>query len=229
MVRPDAGAPDRRDRPGRCRKRRPWIDWLHTARDQAALVRGFVKWDDQPASVAAAFESLMRASQIARDGAERPDVCLPRRFDAGRKARSDAAATGRVAVSAAARPPTLRRSSSTRAAECLAGARQPLILMGRVSRDVASWNARVALAETLNARVLTDLKVGAAFPTDHPLHAAPPSVFLDPAAAKMLREADVVMSLDWVDLAGTLKQAWGTDEVGSRVIQVSNDQMCTTR
>ncbi len=26
--------------------RRPWIDWLHTTQDQAALVRHFIKWDD---------------------------------------------------------------------------------------------------------------------------------------------------------------------------------------
>ena len=30
-------------------KRRPWIDWIHTAQDQAALVRHFIKWDAQPA------------------------------------------------------------------------------------------------------------------------------------------------------------------------------------
>src|SRR3954451_15111069 len=36
--------------------RRPWIDWIHTAADQGALVRPFVKWDDQPASAAAAVE-----------------------------------------------------------------------------------------------------------------------------------------------------------------------------
>ena len=29
-------------------KRRPWIDWIHTARDQGAIVRGYTKWDDQP-------------------------------------------------------------------------------------------------------------------------------------------------------------------------------------
>ncbi|HEY8610869.1 MAG TPA: thiamine pyrophosphate-binding protein, partial [Roseomonas sp.] len=46
-------------------KRRPWIDWIHTARDQGALVRNYVKWDDQPASAAAAQESLVRARQIA--------------------------------------------------------------------------------------------------------------------------------------------------------------------
>ena len=30
--------------------RRPWIDWLHTAQDQAALIRHFIKFDDQPHS-----------------------------------------------------------------------------------------------------------------------------------------------------------------------------------
>src|SRR5213078_1234391 len=47
-------------------RRRPWIDWIHTARDQGALVRDYVKWDDQPASVAAAQEALLRAYRIAR-------------------------------------------------------------------------------------------------------------------------------------------------------------------
>src|SRR5882757_8437565 len=47
-------------------RRRPWIDWIHTAKDQGALIRNFIKWDDQPASVAAAFEAVYRASLIAR-------------------------------------------------------------------------------------------------------------------------------------------------------------------
>ncbi len=46
--------------------RRPWIDWLHTSRDQGSLVRNFTKWDDQPASVEAAIESMLRASIISR-------------------------------------------------------------------------------------------------------------------------------------------------------------------
>src|SRR5437763_10913316 len=47
-------------------KRRPWIDWIHTARDQGALVRPYTKWDDQPASPAAAREALMRAVWLAQ-------------------------------------------------------------------------------------------------------------------------------------------------------------------
>ncbi len=45
--------------------RRPWIDWIHTAADQGAVVRNYTKWDDQPASPAAARESLLRAAWIA--------------------------------------------------------------------------------------------------------------------------------------------------------------------
>src|SRR3954468_14237992 len=32
-------------------RRRPWIDWIHTASDQGALVRDYTKWDNQPGSV----------------------------------------------------------------------------------------------------------------------------------------------------------------------------------
>src|SRR5690349_1150614 len=47
-------------------KRRPWIDWLHTAADQGALIRDYTKWDNQPASIPAAYEALLRAVQLAR-------------------------------------------------------------------------------------------------------------------------------------------------------------------
>ena len=47
-------------------KRRPWIDWIHTARDQGALIRPYTKWDDQPASPEAAREALLRACWLAQ-------------------------------------------------------------------------------------------------------------------------------------------------------------------
>ena len=53
-------------------KRRPWIDWIHTARDQGALVRGYTKWDDQPASPAAAHEAVLRANWIANTAPRGP-------------------------------------------------------------------------------------------------------------------------------------------------------------
>src|SRR5262249_13785428 len=40
---------------------------------------------------------------------------------------------------------------------------------------------------------------------------------------KVLGGADVVLSLDWIDTAGTLKQAWGAEPIGAKVILVSPD------
>src|SRR5215475_2481246 len=53
-------------------KRRPWIDWIHTARDQGAIVRNYTKWDDQPASPAAAREAIIRATWIANTAPRGP-------------------------------------------------------------------------------------------------------------------------------------------------------------
>jgi thiamine pyrophosphate-dependent acetolactate synthase large subunit-like protein len=115
------------------------------------------------------------------------------------------------------------KKSIDEAARLLSGSKNPVILAGRVGRSEAAWKARIALAEKLQARVFTDIKTPAAFPTDHPLHAAPPATFPDDASKKLLREADVVLSLDWVDTAGMLKAAWGDAPIGARVIRVSAD------
>ncbi len=47
-------------------KRRPWIDWIHTTKDQGALIRNFTKWDDEPRSPKALIEAMLRANIIAR-------------------------------------------------------------------------------------------------------------------------------------------------------------------
>jgi len=204
-------------------KRRPWIDWLHTAQDQGALVRDFIKWDAQPASVPAAYEALLRAKQIAETAPRGPVyVC----FDAAlQEAKLDELPplpeTARYQAPPAAHP---QPDLVDQAAAWLSSAKNPVVLMGRVSRDIDAWDERVALAETLSATVFTDLKLGAAFPTDHALHAVPPGFFLSPQGAATLRAADVVLSLDWLDLGGTLKQAWGNERVTAKVIQISNDQ-----
>ena len=58
-------------------ERRPWIDWIHTASDQGALIRNYCKWDDQPGSVTAALESLVRADMVTRAYPSAPTyVCL---------------------------------------------------------------------------------------------------------------------------------------------------------
>ena len=203
-------------------RRRPWIDWLHTAADQAALVRSFIKWDAQPASVPAAQEALLRAWRIADTAPRGPTyVCFDAALQEAKLAQRPALPD--VARYAAPASPEPAAHDLARALAWLQGAQAPVILAGRVSRSETGWQARVALAERLGARVITDLKLGAAFPTRHPLHAGPAGMFLTPEVAQVLRQADVVLSLDWLDLGGTLKQAWGHEAVGSRIIQVSVD------
>ena len=204
-------------------KRRPWIDWIHTARDQGAIVRPYVKWDDQPASPEAAREALLRAMWHTRTAPQGPVyVNLDAEMqEAPLAAPLPTIAAARYTPSVASAPPV---EVVREAAAILRRAKHPMFLIGRVSRDPAAWDARVALAEALNATVLTDLKVGAAFPTDHPLHANAAGILLRPEAAAAIAKADVILSLDWVDLAGTLKTACG-GESSAKIIQVSLDHL----
>jgi len=203
-------------------KRRPWIDWIHTARDQGALIRNYTKWDDQPASPAAARESLLRAAWIANTAPQGPVyVNLDAEMQEARLPQPlppiDAARFMPPVLAAPARGPVQLAATKLR------GAKNAVILAGRASRDVAAWNDRVALAEALNARVMTDLKIGASFPTDHPLHVGAPSNLVpDAQGLEALAEADVILSLDWVDLAGALKTAKALS-TKAQIIQVSLD------
>ncbi len=200
-------------------RRRPWIDWIHTASDQGALVRDYTKWDNQPASVPAAYEALLRAAQMANTAPRGPTYI---NLDAALQEAKIGALAPLPDVSRYRAPEPVRPNDEVlrAAARLLSTAKNPAILVGRVSRSEPAWKARVALAEKLQAKVFTDIKTAAAFPTDHPLHAAPPATFPD---GKLLRDADVILSLDWVDTAGTLKAAFGDAPVSAKIIRVSVD------
>jgi thiamine pyrophosphate-dependent acetolactate synthase large subunit-like protein len=172
--------------------------------------------------VPAAQEALLRAVQIATTAPRGPtyvnlDAAIQEAPLASMPAMPDPA---RYAAPAPVAP---AEDALQQALALLDQAARPVILMGRCSRSVALWQTRIALAEKLQAGVLTDLKGAASFPTDHPLHAAPPGHFLHTQAIEVLKNADVVLALDWTDLAGTLKQAWGNETVASQVINVSPD------
>jgi thiamine pyrophosphate-dependent acetolactate synthase large subunit-like protein len=200
--------------------RRPWIDWIHTAADQGALIRNYTKWDDQPASPAAAREALLRAYWLANSAPQGPvyinldaelqEAALEKPLPPIESARY------MPPVAAAPGPDVVRQ-----AAEVLKSAKRPVILVGRVSRDPTAWEQRVKLAEGIGARVTTGMKTGAAFPTDHPLHVHAPTTHTKDELTPLLKEADVILSLDWVDLAGTLKSLGGAP--AGKVIQVSLD------
>ena len=204
-------------------KRRPWIDWIHTARDQGAIVRNYTKWDDQPASPAAAREALIRATWIANTAPRGPVyINLDAEMQEAKLAEPLAPIDAARFMPQAS--PTVSAELIRQAAAILKGAKHPVILMGRVSRSTDVWNDRIALAETLNARVVSDLKIGCGFPTDHPLHAgAPASNAMVPEAIEAIKGADVVLALDWVDLGGGLRNALGLETPKAQIINVSPD------
>ena len=209
--------------PGDAEERRPWTDWIHTSKDQGALIRDYTKWDDEPRSAGAALESLMRAWQIAATPPYGPTyVCL----DAGLQ---ESKLEKEVRFPDVARfkpglPPAPPPEAVEQAAGLLVNAKKPVILMGRVSRRIKDWDARIALAEALGAAVLTDMKPGAAFPTEHPLHPVEPRSRPSPASSQITKEADVILSLDWMDLKGHFIQTLGKDApVTAKVIHCSVD------
>ena len=202
-------------------RRRPWIDWIHTSADQGALVRNYIKWDDQPMSVPASVAAVLRGNQLSRTYPYGPVyVCLDAEVQ-------EEAFEGEVVVDDSrylqitdSEPGS---ESVQRAADLLVAAERAVILMGRVSRDPEAWQRRVEFAEQLGAAVITDLKVGAAFPTSHGLHRGAPALFVSPDNLKVIRDADVVLSLDWVDLGGTLKLANESAPVSAKVISATSD------
>ena len=203
-------------------KRRPWIEWIHTCSDQAQLIRNYTKWDNQPGSVEAAAEALLRATQIAQTAPRGPvyvnlDVTI-----------QEQKLQTLPAMPQVERYPVPQAAQSSaqliaQAAQLLSSAKNPVMLAGRCSRSLGAWNARIALAEKLNIPVLTHIKLAAAFPTDHRLHAAPPGNRLGAQAKKLIADADVILSLDWLDLGGALKQAFGASPVNAKIIHVSCD------
>jgi thiamine pyrophosphate-dependent acetolactate synthase large subunit-like protein len=198
--------------------RRSWIDWNHTFRDQGAMVRHFVKWDEQPASVRAAIDGVLRTYQMACTPPCGPGyVILDRRLQEDPISGEIAIPDVRRYQPAAGNGPTPEVIEQV--VELLAAAKRPVMLIGRVSRRQRDWDNRVRLAELLGARAITDLRVGASFPTEHPLHGGPADLFLSPANRRLLAQADVVLSLDWQDLADAMAQAHSR----AKLIHVSID------
>jgi len=204
-------------------RRRPWIDWIHTSGDQGALIRQYSKWDDQPVSVEAALNSLARAYSITREAPSAPTyVCLD-------VSLQEQPLTAPPAIPDVGRDQSPRSHGPDAAAvtavgELLGQARRPLFLLGRLSRDERDWQRRVELAERHRALVISDLKTGAAFPSAHRLHPHPPGLFLSAENARLIGAADLIVSLDWVDLAGTISAAAAHGHpTSARIISCTTD------
>lgn len=187
-------------------QRRPWIDWIHTALVQGNLVRDYVKWDDQPHTLASVPESLLRAYRIATTEPQGPVyVC----YDAG--LQEELVATP-IAMPEARRyappaPPQANPTALEEVADLLVQAQAPAIIVDLLGRHPQAVSSLVQLAELLGAPVI-DRGGRWNFPNTHGLH-------LTDAAGEILAQADVVLALDVLDLFGALGQV----DKGSRMFQ----------
>jgi acetolactate synthase-1/2/3 large subunit len=209
--------------PMNTKRRRPRIDWIHTALVQGNQVRDYVKWDDQPYSLADVPDSFIRGYRIATT---EPMAPVYINYDAD--IQEDAIASpveipdvGRYAPPAPmqANPESLRK-----AAELLVNAYAPLIIADTLGRNPKTVPALIELAELL-AMPVVDKGARFNFPTTHPLDATD-------GARDLLRTADVILALDVADLFGSLttvsKQTRACEYVtsaGVKIISISMNDM----
>ncbi len=196
-------------------RRRPWIDWIHTALVQGTQVRDYVKLDDQPASIAALPEAFLRAWRVARTEPMGPVyLCL----DAGLQ---EQALERPIALPDAARfqpaaGPYADPRALDEAARRLAEARSPVIVVESLGRRPEATEPLSRLAELL-AAPLIDLAAESqgrpSVPADHPLD-------MTDARDEAIREADVMLALDVSSFLTVL----GETDRTTREVRVLNER-----
>ncbi|HEY7167291.1 MAG TPA: thiamine pyrophosphate-binding protein [Candidatus Binatia bacterium] len=176
--------------------RRPWIDWVHTALVQGNLVRDFVKWDDQPASVEAVPESFVRAYRLATTDPMGPVyICYDGEVQ---EKKLDAEIPFALDRYPAPLPLQAPEEGFEKTIQWLLEAKRPVILADTVGRKEAGFNALIELAELIAAPVL-DQWGRLNFPVNHPLN-------LTGMHQKVIPQADLVLALDVPDLEGAVTQ-----------------------
>src|SRR6266853_3842928 len=175
-------------------KRAPGAEWVHSAIDPAALVRDFVKWDDQPASLQHFAESAVRAHKISLTPPMGP-VLLSLNAELQENPIHNRSAL-RIPKITNVIPPVADGRGLDEAARMLAAAEHPVIVADRMARSPAGMQALVELAETLQCAVVD--QVGRLnFPSRHPLNQTW-------RRAAALGQADVILAIEMNDLWGTL-------------------------
>jgi thiamine pyrophosphate-dependent acetolactate synthase large subunit-like protein len=176
-------------------KRRPGVEWLHTAQDVAAIVRDFTKWDDLPGSLQQHFaESTVRAYKIATTPPMEPVVIVA---DGGLQEGpindGESLAIPRLVATA---PPQGDAGAVREAARLVANAEAPVIVADRLARTAQGIKLLVELAETLNAPVV-DQYGRMNFPNTHYLSHSE-------RARALIGQADVILGLELTDYWGTV-------------------------
>ena len=169
-------------------------EWAHSAIDPAALVRDFVKWDDQPASLQHFAESAVRACKIATTPPMGP-VLLSLDAELQENPISDRQRL-RIPKLTNVVPPVGDPGAIAEAARLLADAQAPVIVVDRLARTPAGMAHLVDLAEALQCAVV-DEAGRMNFPSRHPLN----QTF---RRAAVVGEADVILAIEMNDLWGAL-------------------------
>ncbi len=170
-------------------RRRPNIDWIHTANVQGNAVRDYTKWDDQPASVGSVAESIARGYRIATAAPQGPVYIA---LDAGLQ---EDEVTGDVPLPDFGRLRTPERigpdpAALRRLAETLVAARRPVIVTSYAGRDPNAFGQLVELAELVGIGVV-DTGWRLNFPNRHPLNVS---------GSDAVEEADCVLFVDVKDM-----------------------------
>ena len=180
--------------------RRPWIDWIHTANVQGEAVRNFVKWDDQPGSVAASVESLIRGYNLVTAEPQGPVyIC----FDSDIQEQKLTEPFEMPDLSRFPAPTRFQADPEAleQVASLLVEAKNPVILADFLGRSEPATRGLVRLAESLAIPVITGGDLFN-FPTRHPMYSTD-------SKNELLEEADVILSLDVYDLQQMLtRQDW---------------------
>jgi len=189
-------------------KRRPRIDWIHTALVQGEAVRAYTKWDYQPAVIGGVPESFARAYSVMMTEPRGPIYMCYDAWLQEQPLAQDVALPKKDSIKVPSRlgpdPEALKK-----AAEMLLEAKRPVILAEFVGRDPEGFHALVELAETLGAPVY-DVNSRLNFPSRHPLNLS--------MVKDVFAEADLVLCLDTRDWErATTRLVSATREVSSIV------------
>lgn len=174
--------------------RRPGVETTHSAQDPGAMVREFVKWDDQPGSLQHFAESTVRAYRITMTAPMEPVmICLDMDLQ---EHPIHNAETLRIPKITRLTQPQGDSAALREAAKLLVAAEKPVIIADRACRSQQGMKLMVELAEALGAPVI-DNGGRTNFPNTHDLDVS----FL---RQTMLRDADVILLLEVNDVWGTL-------------------------
>ena len=141
------------------------VDWAHSAQDPAAMIRDFVKWDDQPISLRAFADSAMRAYKVAMTPPMMP-VALVADHELQEDPIPDGADLSVPKLSMTS-PPVGDSGAVAELARLLVAAENPVIVTDRVARTAAGLAGMIELAEALQAPVV-DRNGRMNFPTQPP-------------------------------------------------------------